>query len=123
LKSILVVDDDPRILHMLCSFLRADGYDVATAEDGTKALELIAAAPPALVLLDLNLPDIQGDEVFQKARATGYFGPVVLISADLRAEQVAREMGAEGCLTKPFDPSDLFQLLEQLLEPIQVRAS
>ena len=123
MTSILVVDDDPRILRLLCSFLKAEGYDVATAEDGTKALELIATAAPTLVLLDLNLPDIQGDEVFSQARAMGFTGPVVLISADLRAEQVAREMGADGCVAKPFDPSDLFQLLEQLLQPLHVRAS
>jgi DNA-binding response OmpR family regulator len=122
LTSVLVVDDDPRILRLLCSFLKAEGYDVATAEDGRTALDSIAASPE-VVLLDLNLPDIQGDEVFRRARASGYQGPIVLISADLRAEQVAREMGADGCLTKPFDPSDLFQMLEQLLDPLKARAS
>src|SRR3954471_17119371 len=100
---------------MLCSFLKADGYDVATAEDGQTALELLAATSPSLVLLDLNLPDIQGDEVFRRTRELGYLGPVVLISADMRAEQVAQALGL-ACLTKPFDPSDLFILIEQLTE-------
>ena len=122
MTSVLVVDDDPRILRMLCSFLKADGYEVMTAEDGQTALDLVASTPPSLVLLDLNLPDIQGDEVFRQARATGYLGPIVLISADMRAEQVAQSLGA-ACLTKPFDPSDLFQLIEQLTEREQLRVS
>jgi DNA-binding response OmpR family regulator len=122
LTSVLVVDDDPRILKMLCSFLKADGYEVMTAEDGQTALDLVASTPPSLVLLDLNLPDIQGDDVFRQARATGYLGPIVLISADLRAEQVAQSLGT-ACLTKPFDPADLFQLIEQLTEREQLRVS
>ena len=106
---------------MVSSLLRADGYEVATAEDGQSALDLVAAAPPSLVLLDLNLPDIQGDEVVRQARQAGYCGPIVLISADLRAEQVAQSLGA-ACLGKPFDPSDLFQLLEHLTGPLQAHA-
>ena len=107
---------------MLCSFLKADGYEVATAEDGQTALALLASTPPSLVLLDLNLPDIQGDEVFRQARACGYVGPIVLISADMRAEQVAQTLGT-ACLTKPFDPSDLFALIEQLTGPLETRVS
>ena len=122
MTSVLVVDDDPRILKMLCSFLKAEGYEVATAEDGQTALGVLASAPPSLVLLDLNLPDIQGDEVFRQARSCGYLGPIVLISADLRAEQVAQSLGA-ACLTKPFDPSDLFALIEQLTEPLETSVS
>jgi DNA-binding response OmpR family regulator len=120
--SILVVDDDPRILRMVCSFLKADGHAVVTAEDGTSALDAIAKAPPALVLLDLNLPDIDGDEVFKRARAAGYHGPIVLISADMRAQQVANSLGA-AFLEKPFDPSELFALVEELTEPLKTRAS
>jgi DNA-binding response OmpR family regulator len=120
--SVLVVDDDVRILRMVCSFLKADGYGVITAEDGAGALEALAADDPSLVLLDLNLPDIDGDEVFRRAREAGYFGPIVLISADLRAEQIAHNLGA-GYLAKPFDPADLFALVENLTEPLQARAS
>jgi len=117
-----VVDDDPRIVRMLCSFLKADGYDVVTAEEGQAALDILHTAPPSMVLLDLNLPDIQGDEVFRLARANGYHGPIVLISADQRAEHIATNLGTE-CLTKPFDPSDLFQLLEQLTERVKTHVS
>jgi CheY-like chemotaxis protein len=122
LTSVLVVDDDPQILRLLCSFLRAEGYDVTKAEDGTSALEMLVQQP-SVMLLDLNLPDMQGDEVFRRARTMGYRGPVVLISADLRAEQVARDMGADGCLSKPFDPGDLFQLIDQLTGLVEARAS
>jgi CheY-like chemotaxis protein len=107
---------------MLCSFLKADGYEVVTAEDGQTALEILHSAPPSLMLLDLNLPDIQGDEVFRRALAGGYPGPIVLISADMRAEQIAQSLGIE-CLTKPFDPSDLYQLLEQLTEREELHVS
>jgi len=107
---------------MVCSFLKADGYDVVTAEDGTTALENVAKSPPALVLLDLNLPDIDGDEVFRRARASGFEGPIVLISADMRAQQIAGSLGA-AFLEKPFDPSDLFSLVAELTEPLKTRAS
>jgi DNA-binding response OmpR family regulator len=107
---------------MVCSFLRAGGYDLVTAEDGATALALIAKAPPALVLLDLNLPDIDGDEVFRQARAGGYEGPMVLISADIRAQQIAGSLGA-AFLEKPFDPSDVFALIEELTEPLKARAT
>ena len=120
--SILVVDDDPGIVRVVCSFLKADGYDVVTAFDGTTALDAIATAPPSLVLLDLNLPDFNGDEVFRRARARGYDGPIVLISADLRAQQIASQLGA-AYLSKPFDPTDLLTLVEELAEPVQARAS
>ena len=117
-----MVDDDIAILRMVCSFLRADGFDVCTAPDGRSALEVLGTHTPSLVLLDLNLPDIQGDEVFRQARACGYLGPIVLISADMRAEQVAQNLGI-ACLTKPFDPSDLLALMEQLTEPLETRVS
>jgi DNA-binding response OmpR family regulator len=107
---------------MVSSFLKADGYDTVTAEDGSTALALIAESPPMLVLLDLNLPDLDGDEVFRQARALGYDGPMVLISADLRAQQVAGSLGA-AFLAKPFDPSDLFALVDELTEPIKARVS
>jgi two-component system KDP operon response regulator KdpE len=120
--SILVVDDDPRILRMVSSFLKADGYHVVTAEDGNSALDAIAESPPALVLLDLNLPDIDGDEVFRRARIAGYDGPIVLISADLRAQQIAASLGA-AYLSKPFDPADLYMLIEELTARQEARAS
>ena len=107
---------------MVCSFLKADGYNAVTAGDGSTALELLAKSPPALVLLDLNLPDIDGDEVFRRARAAGYHGAIVLISADMRAQQIAGSLGA-AFLEKPFDPSDLFALIAELTEPLKVRSS
>ena len=122
MTSILVVDDDPRILRLVCTFLRADGYDVVTAEDGSTALDVVAKTPPTLILLDLNLPDIDGDEVFSRARAAGYEGPIVLISADMRAQQIAGSLGA-AFLEKPFDPSDLFALVAELMEPLKAPAS
>src|SRR4051794_28057060 len=107
---------------MVCSFLKADGYGVVTAEDGIAALDVIAKTPPALVLLDLNLPDIDGDEVFRRARAAGYEGPIVLISADMRAQQIASSLGA-AFLEKPFDPSDLFTLVAELTDHLKAPAS
>jgi CheY-like chemotaxis protein len=75
-----------------------------------------------VVLLDLNLPDIDGDEVFRQARQRGYNGPIVLISADMRAAQIAASLGA-AYLAKPFDPADLFTLIGELTEPLKARVS
>jgi CheY-like chemotaxis protein len=123
LTSVLVVDDDPRILRIFSSFLRAEGYEVATATDGADGLALLTSDPPSAVILDLNMPGLPGVDVFREARRSGYDGPIVVISADARAEQIARSLGADACLTKPFDPSDLCQLLEQLTASHQVTAT
>ncbi len=108
IPTLLVIDDDPRVLRTLRRLLASEGYAVLTACDGRSGLSL--ADPQAdLVLLDLMLPDIGGLDVCRRLRAEGYSRPIIAVTA--RAEDEDRRLGREAGFTdyvsKPFDPCDL----------------
>jgi len=78
---ILVVDDDPAVSGSLDRALRLEGYEVETASDGTEALRSLAVASPDAVVLDLQLPDVDGLEVCRRLRAVGDDTPVLMLTA------------------------------------------
>ena len=106
--TILIVDDTPNNLSLLTELLR-DRYRIRAATTGTKALELAAANPPDLVLLDVMMPGLNGYEVLERMRADARLQsvPVIMISAVDEIESVIRciELGAEDYLPKPFNPT------------------
>jgi two-component system, OmpR family, KDP operon response regulator KdpE len=105
---VLVVDDEPQILRALRINLRARGYDVTEAADGTEALEVAAAHPPDLVVLDLGLPDLDGIEVIRGLR--GWTGvPIIVLSGRAGSEDkvAALDAGADDYVTKPFGVDEL----------------
>ena len=106
--SILVVDDDPINLMLLSRSLTADGHTVRTAENGVRALELLAEAPSDVVLLDIVMPELDGIEVLNLIKADPKLRdlPVIMISGLDDYGNVVRciESGAEDYLPKPFDP-------------------
>jgi DNA-binding response OmpR family regulator len=105
---ILVVDDDSGTRLAIQWMLEEDGFVVDTAMDGTQALERAATRPPALVVLDLRLPGVDGTMVAARLRTEhGAALPILLITADDRAEQRARQVGAYAYLSKPFNLDDL----------------
>ncbi|HEV7664987.1 MAG TPA: response regulator [Chloroflexota bacterium] len=107
-KHVLVVDDDPRIRRTLRWALEDDGLEVETAADGRRALERASARRPALVVLDLTLPILDGYDVAIGLRTVyGTSVPILAISADGDAAAKARAAGAYGYLRKPFDLDDL----------------
>ncbi len=126
--AILVVDDNEDNCYTLTRRLKRQGYDnVATAGHGRQALELLAARPFDLVLLDVMMPDMNGYEVLETMKADPALRgiPVVMISALDEADSVARciEIGAEDYLAKPFDPTLLRTRVRDCLEKKRLRDS
>ncbi len=113
---VLVVDDEPMVREVLERYLRKEGFDVSTAEDGPEALATFASDEPDLVLLDLMLPQIDGYEVFRRMRATAET-PVIMLTA--RGEETDRvvglELGADDYVTKPFSPREVVARVRAVL--------
>ncbi len=106
---VLVVDDDESILDMLRAVLSADGYSVQVAPDGAAALELVEKQPPAVVLLDMRLPKVNGWEFARRLRDRGLRVPIVAMTAGRDAPKAAREIEADEFLTKPFEIDELLE--------------
>ena len=105
---VLVVDDEPQIRRSLRVALRANGYEVEEAATGGAALEQVATRPPALVILDLSLPDLDGVEVCRRLREWTQL-PVIILSANGEDEAKVRALdeGADDYVTKPFSVLEL----------------
>jgi two-component system KDP operon response regulator KdpE len=108
MTRVLVVDDEPQILRALRINLRARHYDVNVAATGTEALEVAAAHPPDLVILDLGLPDMDGVEVIGGLRGWTSV-PIIVLSgrADSSDKVDALDAGADDYVTKPFGMDEL----------------
>lgn len=106
--AILVVDDDPDILTVLKGNLELDGYEVITASSGKQALKQFDHQPPDLVVLDLNLPDIDGVQVCRTLRSRTQTPIIMLTARDGLSDKVlGLESGADDYLVKPFDYLEL----------------
>ena len=105
---ILVIDDEPQIHRFLRPALEASGYVVDRADTGAEGLRLAATRDPAVVLLDLGLPDMDGQDVLRRLRAGGAVPVVVLSARDQDAEKVqALDAGADDYVEKPFSVAEL----------------
>jgi len=106
--SILVVDDEPAILRALRTNLHAHGFAVQTAENGAEALERYERGRPDLIVLDLNLPDVDGSEVIRRVRERGATPIIVLSVREAERDKVAAlDAGADDYVTKPFGADEL----------------
>jgi len=105
---VLVVDDEPQIRRSLRVALRANGYEVEEAATGGAALDQVATRPPALIILDLSLPDVDGVEVCRRLREWTQV-PVIILSANSEDEAKVRALdeGADDYVTKPFSVTEL----------------
>ncbi|HEY2031523.1 MAG TPA: response regulator [Myxococcales bacterium] len=121
---ILVVDDDEDFRLGLRTALEIKGYQVEEAQNGEEALALLIEKPPLLVLLDLQMPVMNGREMLQRMRATAELKdvPVVIISG-FGFEWEAELMGAQGYIGKPFEPQELEKTIAGLLRPKLVSVS
>ena len=115
-QLILVVDDEPSYRDALSVALQREGFAVDTAADGVEALERFEASRPALVLLDVMLPGIDGFGVASELRQRGWFTPILMLTARGRPEDVLRgfEAGADDYLPKPYSFSELLARVEVL---------
>ncbi len=113
---ILIIDDEPPIRRFLRASLTAEGYGVVEAETGEAGLKLAARQPPDLVILDLGLPDIDGQDVLRRLREW-LAAPIVILSARDREPQKveALDNGADDYLTKPFGVGELLARIRTAL--------
>jgi DNA-binding response OmpR family regulator len=116
---ILVVDDDAKIVRLVRTYLERDGFSVVTAADGPAALDAIETHAPALVVLDLMLPELDGRAVIRAVRRDDEAGrtPILVLSA--RSSTIDRiaglEEGADDYLPKPFSPAELVLRVKSIL--------
>jgi CheY-like chemotaxis protein len=114
---ILVVDDDEPILILMKNILREFQFDAVVASSGAEALRNAAAEPPDVILVDMNMPAMSGQEFIARVRSDKSVAavPVLILSGDpISAEELAR-IGAEGAIQKPFD---LMALIDQIRKQV-----
>lgn len=116
-QRVLVVDDEPNIVQLARLYLEREGFQVETVGDGLTALQVVNTYQPALLVLDLMLPELDGFEVCRRLRAAGNPVPIIMVTA--RDEDVDKilglEMGADDYLTKPFNPRELVARVKAIL--------
>jgi DNA-binding response OmpR family regulator len=114
--KILVVDDEPKITEVVKLYLERDGFEVATAANGRQAVERASAYKPDLIVLDLNLPDIDGLEVCRTIRKQSNV-PIIMLTG--RGEEVDKivglELGADDYVTKPFSAREIVARVRAVL--------
>lgn len=116
LKKILVVDDELNIVEVIKSYLENSGYEVFAAYDGKKAIEIFEKENPSLIILDLMLPDIMGQDVCKAIRKRSNI-PILMLTAKVEEEDILKglDIGADDYMTKPFSPKELVARVGALL--------
>lgn len=116
---VLVVDDDASIRRLLEVALETEGFEVETARDGKQGLESALVEPPALVVLDVMMPVMDGFEAAERLGASPRTADVPIVFLSARTQdadlQRGRELGAAAYVTKPFDLTDLLELVHELV--------
>jgi len=118
-KRILIVDDDPDIRQVLSDRISSLGYVVETANDGREALEALKKSRFDGMLLDMRMPEIDGNEVLRRTRMSHPALPIVVVTATSVKESAAQTVAEGACayLLKPFDAVQLKQTVEQCFGP------
>ncbi len=115
-KTILLVDDEERLLSLLEAYLSQAGFSVATAGNGLQALRVAQQQPPDLIVLDVMMPEMDGYEFMRQYRRERNV-PIILLTAKVEPEDriVGLELGADDYLTKPFRPRELLARIRAVL--------
>ena len=112
--DVLIIDDDPAIARMLRLNLIADGFGVRTAIHGVDGLTRVEDREPDVIVLDLQMPVMDGRTFYRELRSRGCVVPVIVLSA-YGAEGARMELGAEASIGKPFDPMHLISTIRRVL--------
>jgi two-component system alkaline phosphatase synthesis response regulator PhoP len=120
MSLILVADDEPRIVHLVRDYLESAGFQVLVAYDGQTALAQFRRENPDLVVLDLNMPGIDGIDVTRAIRQEGQT-PIIMLTARVQETDriVGLELGADDYVTKPFSPRELVARVRAVLRRTQ----
>jgi len=115
-ELILVVDDEPRILDIVCAYLEKEGYQTRRATRGQEALEIFREEEVSLVILDLMLPDLTGEEICRQIRLKNNT-PILMLTAKVDRDSIVQglNLGADDYVTKPFDGKILVARVKALL--------
>ena len=124
--NLLVVDDSPAMRKMITRVIEMSGFEVASlnqASDGAQALEVLRSQPVDLVLTDINMPVMTGEDLLREMSSSGMLQKVAVVvvstdATDARMHQMM-ELGARGYVVKPFQPASLRSELERVLEIVQ----
>lgn len=117
-QTILIVEDDPMIRQLVRLYLEKHEYDVVEAQDGEEAKEVFLNHHPCLIILDLMLPKVSGEAFFEWIKhQENKDVSVIMLSAKARIDDkvAGLRMGADGYVTKPFDPDELIAHVEAVL--------
>ena len=116
-KKVMIVDDSKTIRQQVSFTLSKGGYDVIEAEDGNDGLaKLKANADIAMIISDVNMPNLNGLEMVEKIKAEGHSVPIVMLTTEGAADMIerAKAAGAKGWLVKPFKPDQLVAAVQKL---------
>lgn len=120
-KTILVVDDEPRIVEAVGMNLELEGYQVSSASNGYEALQKLTEDLPDLVILDVMMPEIDGFETLRKIREVSTV-PVIMLT--VRGEEIDKvkglDLGADDYITKPFNPKELVLRIRAVLRRVEM---
>ncbi len=115
-KTIMVVDDEKRLVSLVESYLNQAGYHVVTASNGREALTVAESEKPDLIILDLMMPEMDGHEFIERFRRD-HSTPIILLTARVEEEEqvISLELGADDYVTKPFRPRELMARVRAVL--------
>ena len=120
MTKILVIDDEPSILHLVSAYLKPEGFEVYTASDGNAGLKSARAFKPDLIILDLMLPGIDGIELLSRLRRESDVYVIMLTArTDETDKIVGLSVGADDYVTKPFSPRELVARVKAALRRIK----
>ncbi len=108
---VLVVDDEAAIRQVLTDILADEGHQVVAASNGREAIEVLGTVVPDVILLDMNMPVMDGRTFYRELRPQGWEIPVVVLSA-VGARRVASDLGADAAIDKPFDLDEVLAVVE-----------
>lgn len=116
-KTVLICDDDEGILDVVSIVLEDQGYNVVTVMNSNEIFHEIERANPVLILLDLWMPGLTGEQITARLKKSDQTKniPVIIISASKDAQEVARVIGADDCINKPFDIHHLEKVVEKFV--------
>jgi DNA-binding response OmpR family regulator len=122
-SPILVVDDDPKIVSLICLYLEREGYRTITAADGVVALDVAFKQSPRLIVLDVMLPGLSGFEVCKRLRERSDV-PVLMLTAKVEEEDTLAGLswGADDYMTKPFSPREVVARVKAILRRTGMRS-
>jgi DNA-binding response OmpR family regulator len=115
--TLMIVDDDPQLIRVLSMFFDLEGYNVVRASNGREALALLGEYTPDLILLDLMMPEVGGEEVVKQVRAQQKHQriPIVIFTAAETREEELRAAGADAFITKPFSLDGLRDVIHEAI--------